>query len=196
MIQLHKRNRYSLLLIMLLGSMIKLNAQVHLKNQKYCEISIMSTDRIDPTQDQGGLGASIGFGRYTKKENSWVFGLDYMRKNVMMMSQIGSTKISIPIQQYTVNYSHVFSLFKTSNRSLYLNMRTGLLTGYESINNDTFEVGTTGIINNKSKFVIGGIGGIELEANGFSIGIKQRYTALSSSKNLYTQIGISILFNR
>ena len=79
--QSHKAKVFSILVLFTIG-IRNLNAQIHIKSQRFFEVSAHITDGFNPKLNQSGLGLGIGFGIYNKKENSWVLGLDYLRKNI------------------------------------------------------------------------------------------------------------------
>lgn len=193
--QLLLHGAYKLCFILLLTSGGKMYGQIHLKGQKYFEFSGFVTDGINPTLDQSGFGVGAGFGSYNRKENSWVLNLDYLRKGVNVV--VNPKNIyNIPIEQFTGSYSYVYKFYRSRTRSVYMNFRTGGLIGYESVNRNVENITDKVTINSKSKFLVGGILGAEIETNGLVFSIRQRYTPTSDTKDFYTQIGVSIRINR
>ena len=171
-----------------------LDAQVHIKSQKFFEVSAHVTDGINPKLNQSGFGFGIGFGVYNKKENSWDLGLDYLRKNINV---VANPKLiySVPVEQFTSSYTYIYKFYRNRNRSMYMNFRTGGIFGYESVNQNELFLAENVKINNVSRFLIGASLGAEIEVNNFIISARQRWTPTSEVKPFYVQLGIAIRFN-
>lgn len=191
---LHKANLFSIILLITIG-ITKMNAQVHIKSQKYFEISAHVTDGINPKLDQSGFGVGLGFGIYNRKENSWVLGIDYMKKNINVVANPKLIYV-VPIEQFTSSYTYVYKFFRNRNRSLYMNFRSGGILGYESVNRDERFLTENVKINNVSRFVIGATLGAEIETNNLILSFRQRWTPTSEVKDFYSQVGIAIRFNQ
>ena len=191
--QSHKAKVFSILILFIIG-VCNLSAQVHIKSQRFFEVSAHVTDGINPKLNQSGLGFGIGFGVYNKKENSWVLGLDYLRKNITV---VANPKLiySVPIEQFTSSYTYLYKFYRNRNRSMYMNFRTGGIFGYESVNQNERFLAENVKINNVSRFLVGVSLGAEIEVNNFIISARQRWTPTSEIKPFYVQLGIAIRFN-
>lgn len=192
--QSHIAKAFSILILFTIG-ISKLNAQVHIKSQRFFEVSAHVTDGINPKLNQSGLGFGIGFGVYNKNENSWVLGLDYLRKNIDV---VANPKLiySVPVEQFTSSYTYLYKFYRNRNRSIYMNFRTGGIFGYESINQNERFLADNVKINNVSRFLIGASLGAEIEVNNLIISARQRWTPTSEVKPFYVQLGIAIRFNQ
>lgn len=171
-------------------------SQVHVKGSRFFDIAAGTVDGIDHNlkNDNSGFWVSLGTGRYNKFENSWRWNLDYLQKTYVF-SPDGLNTGTIPVRHYSVQFGHGFKLIKSKRRVFYLNAIPQLLTGYESVNNNVSVAGNYHI-NNKNKFLIGGMVGIEIEIEHFTIQAKQRWLPKSSTKIFHTHLGIGYRFNR
>lgn len=192
--QSHKAKVFSILILFIIG-VCNLSAQVHIKSQRFFEVSAHVTDGINPKLNQSGLGFGIGFGVYNKKENSWVLGLDYLRKNITV---VANPKLiySVPIEQFTSSYTYLYKFYRNRNRSMYINFRTGGIFGYESVNQNERFLAENVKITSVSRFLVGVSLGAEIEVNNLIISARQRWTPTSEIKPFYVQLGIAIRFNQ
>jgi len=192
--QSHKAKAFNILVLFIVG-IGNLNAQIHIKSQRFFEVSAHVTDGINPKLDQSGLGFGIGFGVYNKKENSWVWGIDYLRKNIDVVAN--STLIyPVPVEQFTSSYTYIYKFYRNRNRSMYMNFRTGGIFGYESVNQNERLLDENLTINNVSRFLIGASLGTEIEIHNLIISARQRWTPTSEVKPFYVQLGIALRFNQ
>lgn len=192
--QSHKAKVFSILTLFTIG-INNLNAQVHIKSQRFFEVSAHITDGINPKLNQSGLGFGIGFGVYNKKENSWVLGLDYLRKNINVVAN-PKLSYSVPVEQFTSSYTYIYKFYRNRNRSMYMNFRTGGIFGYESVNQNERFLAENVKITNVSRFLVGVSLGAEIEVNNLIISARQRWTPTSEVKPFYVQLGIAIRFNQ
>ncbi|PWK16786.1 conjugative transposon protein TraO [Arcicella aurantiaca] len=192
--QSHKARVFSLFILLTMITS-NLNAQVHIKSQKFFEVSTHVTDGFNPKLNQSGLGFGIGFGVYNKKENSWVLGLDYLWKNIDVVTN--STQIYlVPVEQFTSSYTYIYKFYRNRNRSMYMNFRTGGIFGYESVNQNERFLTENIKINNVSRFLLGASLGAEIEVHNLIISARQRWTPTSEVKPFYIQLGIALRFNQ
>lgn len=192
--QSHRAKVFSILVLFTMG-VKNLNAQVHIKSQRFFEVSAHITDGINPKLNQSGLGFGVGFGVYNKKENSWVLGLDYLRKNINVVAN-PKLSYSVPVEQFTSSYTYIYKFYRNRNRSMYMNFRTGGILGYESVNQNERFLAENVKITNVSRFLVGASLGAEIEVNNLIISARQRWTPTSEVKPFYVQLGIAIRFNQ
>ncbi|GLU56514.1 conjugal transfer protein TraO [Dyadobacter frigoris] len=171
-------------------------SQVHVKGTRFVDISAGTVDGVEHNlkKDNSGFWISLGTGKYNKFENSWRWNLDYLQKNYVY-SPDGLNTGLIPVRHYSVQFGHGFKLLKSKRRVFYLNAIPQLVAGYESVNNNVSTAGNYHI-DNRNKFLIGGMIGIEIEIENFTIQAKQRWLPTSSTKIFHTQLGIGYRFNR
>lgn len=171
-------------------------SQIHVKGNRYFDIAVGTVDGVehDLNKDNAGFWISLGTGKYNKFENSWRWNLDYLQKTYTYSPDGNSTGI-IPVRHYSVQFGHAFKLLESKRRVFYLNAIPQMITGYESVNNNISTAGNYHI-NNRNKFLIGGMIGLEIEIENFTIQAKQRWFPTSSTKIFHTQLGIGYRFHR
>ena len=118
-----------------------------------------------PTSSVGFVGgyAEDGFG-LTLNFNYYVSRTDYVQGAVYAsFSKEKQRQFEIPYDIFTTNFGYYKQIF-TSHRETYIvNAGLGLVMGYEVVNNGVSLLNTGATIEDKTNFIYGAFGSVELE---------------------------------
>lgn len=107
---------------------------------------------------QEGYAGMLNYNYYTSRNSFIQAGLFFSASE----TDVGNN-INVPFNSFTVQASYMTKLFQNRFKSFIVNVGGGPLAGYEIINEGSRELSNGAIILDKSKFIFGLTGSIELE---------------------------------
>lgn len=147
---------------------------------------------LGATQD--GTAAMLTYNYFIDRD-------DYIQSSIYISFNEDEQKnIKIPYNNFTLNVGYFFSVFKNIRKTFKINPGFGVLGGYEAINDGSLELPNGAIINDKSKFIYGLFGSLELEHSlgdgDFSVLLKynQYYHVNSDLGNFIPSLGLGIRY--
>lgn len=139
----------------------------------------------------------VAFSRFTKNSNQWVFGAEYLRKNLVY-----DNRQLVPVEQFTGEGSLQWTLLSDRKKIFFCSGILSGMMGYELVNRDEPLLYDGSLILSGSKFLYGGALGLEVESyivDGIILitGIRQRILFGSTINRAHFQLtfGIKIIIN-
>jgi hypothetical protein len=159
---------------------ITANSQVHLKRQKFYEISVGGFDAILPSKSNISFQCSVG--QYNRKVNGNAFGFAYNQKRTTIFdAQTNNMLVTqIPIQQLYVLYKTDVGIYDNEMNNFHIKVIGRVNIGYESLNKEQATVENIYQFSAKSGFLFGVGAGLEIEYIPIVLGVHQNINVLSN----------------
>lgn len=159
---------------------ITANAQVHLKRQKFYEISAGGFDAVLPSKSNVSFQCSIG--QYNRKVNGNAFGFTYNQKRTAIFdAQTNNMLVTqIPIQQFYIFYKTDIGIYANAMNNFHIKGIGRINVGYESLNKELATVENIYQLSAKSGFLLGIGAGLEIEYSPIVLGVHQNINVLSN----------------
>lgn len=180
--------------VMCLAFLGQAHAQRYLPGMKGIQVTAGAVDGFKLSKQDGqafSLGAAMA--TYTKSGNRWVFGAEYLQKNLQYADMY------IPVSQFTGEAGHYFKFLSDNSKTVFLSLGISLLGGYETVNwgKELLKDGTT--IQNEDNFLYGGA--ITLESETYLtdrlillVGARERFLPSSSVADFHFQLNVGVKF--
>lgn len=167
-------------ILLFLGIYQFANSQVHLKKQTFYELSAGGYDNSFLAKSNFSL--QIGIGKYNRKGNAHVLGLNYNQKtaSVFNTQNNNTLPIQIPVQQFYFSYKTDFRIYSNAMNDFHLRGIGRVNFGYESLNHEKQSLENLYQLNQKSDFLLGVGAGLEVEYSPFVAGVHQNINILSN----------------
>ena len=166
------------------------NAQRYLPKMKGIELRGGFVDGVgQPLNYYGGIAIST----YTKHQNRWVFGVEYLTKHYEYKS------LQIPKSQFTAEGGYYLKFFSDPSKTFFLSIGGSALLGYETSNWGDKLLPDGATLLSKDSFIYGGAVTLELETYisdrvVFLINARKRVLWGSSIGHFHTQLGVGFKF--
>lgn len=175
-------------------TLLPVTAQVHLKGQRFIDLQAGLTDGFHLTKNQVGLNALLSTGTYNRQYNAWKITVSILQKPLVLSNNMAET---IPLRQFAIGWGYEFNLWHTATRTRFLRgfVQPALLC-------DSFGAAhpaggdTTRMINNKTRFGLGGDIGLEVELSPVIISVRQRWQPKSGIQPFNTLLSAGWRFHR
>ena len=151
------------------------------------------TDGFKPGGNDGGYSFGAALSAYTKRGNKWVFGGEYLLKNIPYKDT------AIPVAQFTAEGGYFFKLLTDARKIVFVYGGVSALAGYESVNWGKKVLFDGSTLHDRDAFIYGGALTLELSAyvtdkivllvNG-----RQRVLFGGDCGKFHTQVGVGIRF--
>jgi hypothetical protein len=166
------------------------DAQRYLTGQKGIQVTFGAVNGINPER-AFYVGAAIA--TYTKKGSHWVFGSEYLQK------QLDYRLVQIPVSQLTAEGGYYYGFLSNPRKNLLLSIGVSGLAGYETMNWGNKLLYDGASLMNQDAFLYGGALTLELETYitnriVFLLNARERILCGSSTVNFSTQLGAGIKF--
>lgn len=143
------------------------------------------------SDDNRAFHAGIAISTYTKRSNKWVFGAEYLQK------EIDYKKMTIPIAQFTGEGGYYYKFLSDRRRFFLCFFGVSGMAGYETVNWGDSKLFDGSVINNEDRFIYGGAISLELETYltdrlVFLISGRQRVLWGTTTGHFHSQIGIGV----
>jgi len=143
--------------------------------------------------DKSTFHCGFAFSQFTKNQNRWTFGAEYLLKKLQYRAQV------VPIEQFTAEGGFYYTFLSDGGKNFFFTAGASGLTGYELVNRDKSLLYDGSTLLSKSKFLIGGALSLEIEAHIVDriillSGVRQRILPSSTVNKIHTQLNFGIKF--
>lgn len=184
----------SLVFSMSLLFMEKAHAQRYLPGMKGIQVSAGAVDGFKLSKQDGqAFCFGAGVATYTKSGNRWVFGAEYLQKNLRY------TDMYIPVSQFTGEAGHYFKFLSDNSKTFFLSLGVSLMGGYETVNRGKELLNDGASILNQDNFLYGGAFTLESETYltdriVLVAGARERFLPSSSVSDFHFQLNVGVKF--
>lgn len=198
-----KRNVYALpnsfrllgLVGILLAGSLTVQAQTHLKGQRFTQLTVSRVDRFSGglTGNNIGYAGEVTFGKYTRNLNAWPITLGYMTKDYLVAAP--SSELKVPLEQFYATGGYQFKWYRSPNRLFFVTSTLSALAGYELVNKGKYFLYDSTGLAARSRFKVGGDMGLDVEYYNVVLGVKQRWNPTSRVQPFHTFIHLGYRFH-
>lgn len=186
--------RLCIFLICLFGVIHIIQAQRCLPGQKGIQFSGGFIDGYKFVKNhKQAYNLGMAFSVYAQNANKWVYGLDYLKKTFCYKCH------EIPVVQFTGEAGYYYNVWANPGKDIFFNLGCSGVLGYETSNWGKKLLPDGARIENKDKFIGGGIISIEAETYVIdeltvSLYVRERFTFGSTTGVYHFQVGLSIRY--
>jgi hypothetical protein len=163
-------------------------AQRRLHGQRGLQATAGSVDGFN----KNTLHAGIALSQFTKSGNRWVFGGEYLRKEL----PYGGI-LRVPVEQFTGEAGYYFTFLSDGGKNFFFSAGLSGMVGYESVNRGRNLLPDGSSILFRSKFLFGGAVSFEIEVYIVDriilvAGFRERIMPGSDVNKFHSQLGLGI----
>jgi len=175
-------------IILALSTILGISAQRYLPGQKGLQVTAGFTDG-----QMGNCHIGIALSKYTKSQNRWVYGAEFLNK------QIPYRSIKIPVSQITGEAGYYNCFLSDSHKNFFFSLGLSGMTGYESINWGEQKLFDGALIENRGHFIYGGAATFEIETYFTDrlvllLNVRQRLLWGSDVEKFHNQVGVGFKY--
>jgi len=187
--------RFMIICTVALCLFVQAQAQRYLPGQKGVQFTAGTVNglNLETQSPDFAFHAGAAFSSYTKNENRWVFGGEYLEKCFLYRD------FSIPQTQITVEGGYYLSFLSDGSKTVFFSLGASFLTGYETVNWGKKQLPDGATIQNKDSFLYGCA--LTLETEVFLtdwlvllVSVRERVLGGSSVGLLNTEMGLGVKF--
>ena len=169
------------------------HAQRCLPKMQGIEVRANMTDGFKSGGNDGGYSFGAALSAYTKRGNKWVFGGEYLLKNIPYKDT------AIPVAQFTAEGGYFFKLLTDARKIVFVYGGVSALAGYESVNWGKKVVFDGSTLHNRDAFIYGGALTLDVEFYvddriALLANLRERLLWGGDTKKLHCQWGVGIKF--
>jgi hypothetical protein len=170
-------------------------AQSHLKGQRFYDVQAGAVDYFSTNKNQLGWSGTFSTGRYNRQYNAWKVSVSYLQKQL----NGGDSLPSGPMRQFAVGWGYEFNLWRNAFRTRFVRGSVQPLLLYETGPTRSIPMATDSarsVMPTSSRLLLGAEAGIDIELSPVVISIRQRWQPKSAVQPFHTLVSLGWRWHR